>query len=306
MTEGVVYIITHDQRYMNLLLTSAGSLKRAMPHLPITVFSQFPVESDYFEKVILVESTGEGLYDKARLMRRMPYDRTLFIDADTYVVEPVSELFSMLDRFDCALTHEEYVNTDWFQQYVRADIPSSYPEFNTGIVCMKRSDKMDRFLEQWDCLYKAYLDGSPRQRVNDQPFFRAAAYFSDIRIATLPREYNCKFRGQGYLNGSVKIIHGHVNLELSQQQVDGAVKVLNAATRPRVYIAGRVYEQKLTGRLVGRRKAHKIGSFPELPGSIMLMRVKRLKQIIKEGGIRNTLVKALKTGKTSQPVAISK
>lgn len=303
MTQGAVYIITQDPRYLGLLLTSAGSLKRAMPHLPITVFSQFPVKSDLFENVIAVEASDEGLYDKTRLMREVPYDRTLFIDADTYVVEPIPELFTVLDHFDCALTHEEYVNTDWFNRYNRPDIPASYPEFNTGIMALKRSEKMDHFLQEWDRLYKSYLDGSPKQRVNDQPFFRAAAYFSDIRIATLTREYNCKFRGQGYLNGNVKIIHGHVNLELSREHVDEAVKVLNATQRPRVYIAGKVYEQKLTGRLVGRRKARKVGSFPELPGSMMLMRANRLKEILKEAGLRKTLAKALNMAKSAQPVA---
>ncbi len=50
MANGAVYIITQDQRYVNLLLTSAASLKRAMPELPITVFSQFPVKSPWLDR----------------------------------------------------------------------------------------------------------------------------------------------------------------------------------------------------------------------------------------------------------------
>jgi hypothetical protein len=117
MLNGAVYIITHDQRYVDMLLISAASLKRAMPDLPITVFSQFPVESNLVEKVIQVEPTVDGFYDKSRLIRESPYERTLFIDADTYVVEPIPELFSLLDKFDCAATHEEYLSTDWFKRY---------------------------------------------------------------------------------------------------------------------------------------------------------------------------------------------
>jgi hypothetical protein len=150
---------------------------------------------------------------------------------------------------------------------------------------------MDRFLESWGELYQSFLAEKPGQPINDQPFFRAAAYASDVRIATLTREYNCKFRGQGYLNGTVKIIHGHVKFQLTVGQANRAINVLNASKKPRVYIAGKVYEQKLVGRLVSRRKAHKVGSFPELPGSIMLMRANRLKEVIKERGIRNTLAK---------------
>lgn len=291
MSTGAVYIISQDPRYVAMLLTSAGSLRAQMPELPITVFSQFPVESDLFERVIPIEPTQDGFYDKTLLIRRSPYDRTLFIDADTFVAEPVPELFTLLDQFDCALTHEEYLNTDWHQRYPRPDVPASFPEFNTGVMMLKRSQRMDTVLENWGELYQTYLKEKPDQQINDQPFFRVAAYFGDIRIATLTREYNCKFRGQGYLNGLVKIVHGHINFQLTPEQANRAVSVLNASRKPRVYIAGKVYEQKLVGRLVSQRKAHRVGSFPELPGSIMWMRFNRLKEVIKERGIRNTLAK---------------
>jgi hypothetical protein len=295
MSNGAIYIITQHQRYVDLLLTSAASLKRAMPHLPITVFSQFPVESPHFDNVISVEPTQDGFYDKTSLMGQSPYDRTLFIDADTYVVDPVPELFSVLDQFDCAATHEEYLSTDWFRRYSRQDIPESFPEFNTGILMLKRSNKTERVLQQWGDLYRAYLQEKPDQQINDQPFFRAAVYHGDVRIATLTREYNCKFRGQGYLNGRVKILHGHEKFRLKSSHVNKALGILNASTRPRVYIAGKMYEQKIVGRLVGRRTAHKVGSFPEPPDSILLLRARRLREIIKERGLRKTLAKVFAT-----------
>ena len=293
MSQGAIYIITQDPRYAGLLLASAASLKRVMPDLPITVFSQFPVESPLLERVIRVEQTQDGFFDKTRLMRESPYERTLFIDADIHVAEPISELFTLLDRFDCAATHEEYVSTDWSQHYPRPDIPESYPEFNTGILMLKRSEKVDRLLIEWGDLYRAFLEAKPGQQINDQPFFRVAAYYSDVRIATLTREYNCKFRGQGYLNGKVKVLHGHIKFEMPPKQVNAAEAALNKSVRPRVYIAGTVYEQEIVGRLVSRRKAHKVGEFEELSTATgrMMMRAQRLKAILKERGIRGTLAK---------------
>ena len=41
MSQRAIYIITQGAQYVGLLLTSAASLKRAMPQLQITVFSQF-------------------------------------------------------------------------------------------------------------------------------------------------------------------------------------------------------------------------------------------------------------------------
>lgn len=301
MQNGAIYIVTQNPRYVDLLLSSASSLKHAMPELPITVFSQFPIESPLFEKIVRVKPTEDGFYDKARLIQESPYDRTLFVDADTYVVSTFPEVFTLLDRFDCAATHEEYLNTDWNNDYVRPDIPASFPEFNTGILLLKRSDRMARLLQEWSSLYLAYLREKPihgpdDQPLGDQPFFRVAAYYSDVRIATLSREYNCKFRGQGYLNGPVKILHGHVNFQPDARHIKKDLTVLNASNRPRVYIAGKVYEQKVVGRLVSRRLAHKVGSFPELPKSIISLRAKRLSQIVKERGVRKTLAKILAVG----------
>ena len=287
MTNGAVYIITQDPRYVGLLLTSAASLKRVMPDLPITVFSQFPIQSPLFDKVNLVQAAQDGFYDKSRLIRQAPYERTLLIDADTYIVEPVDELFTLLDRFDCAATHEEYLDTDWHKQYSRPDIPACFPEFNTGVLLLKRSERVTKLLENWSDLYLEFLKQKPGQAINDQPFFRVAAYHADARIATLTREYNCKFRGQGYLNGKVKILHGHVQFRLAPEFVAKAAAALNASTRPRVYIAGSVYDQKLVGRFVDRRRGRKIATFPLWPEPELWAEAKQLKKVLQQRARRD-------------------
>ena len=293
MTWGAIYIITRDSRYRNLLINSATSLRLAMPELPITVFSEFPVESDVFERVVRVESSGDGFYDKTLFLQQSPYDRTLFIDADTYIHSSLRELFEILDRFDCAATHEEYLNTDWWSQYPRPDIPSSFPEFNTGVLAFRRSPPMDRTLRAWSNLYKTFIDSTPGGKINDQPFFRAAVYENDVRIATLTREYNCKFRGQGYLNGGVRVLHGHVDLRLDRAFVDRSITVLNASSGPRVYVAGKVYEQRLVGRILDRRKAGFVGRFPLLPEPVIVAGAKKLLQMVKGQGGRRLATKVL-------------
>lgn len=291
MTSGAIYIITQDPRYVGLLENSAASLKRAMPGLPITAFSQFPIESPCIDSVVRVSPSRDGCYDKARLMLESPYERTLFIDADTYVLEPVDELFALLDHFDCAATHEEYLNTDWDNRYPRRDIPASFPEYNTGILAFNRSDRVRSVLGQWSVLYEDFLRTHPNEAINDQPFFRAAVYFGSVRIATLSREYNCKFRGQGYLNGRVKILHGHVNFQLPQAQVERVTRVMNASKLPRVYIAGKVFEQKVAGRLFGNRKARLVGQFSDPRRLVLQVKARRLRQAVKERGIGGTVAR---------------
>ena len=158
---------------------------------------------------------------------------------------------------------------------------------------LKRSDRVSRLLEHWGSLYRNFLEEKPGQSINDQPFFRVAAYYSDVRIATLTREYNCKFRGQGYLNGRVKIIHGNVELKLDPAFANKAALALNASTKPRVYIAGTVYEQKLVGRFVDRRKAKRVATFPLRPEPELWAEAKQFEKIVRQRGRRNLLAKKL-------------
>lgn len=288
---GVIYILTRHQKYVPIINTSVASLKKHMPGIHVTAFSEFPLDGP-FDRVIPVQhsSYSDGFYDKTKFISESPYDRTLFLDCDIYVVRPFPELFPLLDRYDCALTHEEYVNTDWNGDYPRPDIPSSFPEFNTGVFLYRKSETMAQLFRSWEALHREYREQHPDGRLdNDQPFFRPAAYYSDARIATLGREYNCKFRGQGYLNGQVKLLHGHVKFEMKPEHLDKADKVLNAGSRPRVYIAGRAYQQEVYGRLWATHHAKSLGRFPLETSPVWKLKLRRLRQL----GISGVLRKAL-------------
>jgi hypothetical protein len=75
---------------------------------------------------------------------------------------------------------------------------------------------------------------------DDQVSMRVALYSSDLRIATLPQEFNCRFHSFGYLNGKVKILHGRIpggkHTEANLRRI--ALK-LNKETIPRVFVGGR-------------------------------------------------------------------
>lgn len=276
-TRGAIYIVTKNLQYVNLLSASVSRLKQLMPDLPVTVFSDLAVNGDF--DVVRVRPSGVGFYDKARLMSESPYEQTIFIDTDIFAVEPFPELFTLLDRFDCALTHEEYLNTDWSNHYPRPDIPSSFPEFNTGIMVFRRSSEMRGLFAKWGELYQSFLVSNPEREVNDQPFFRVAAYYGHAKIATLGREYNCKFRGQGYLNGPVKFLHGHVKFQMPRAYMENVARLMNKSLKPRVYVGRTIYEQHITGRLWSLRKPRKIGSFPE-PLPLWKLRAMKLRELL--------------------------
>ena len=72
MKIGAIYIITRDARYMELLVNSAASLKRVMPDLPITVFSQFPLESSVSRKSSALRGPRMGSTTRLFFSSRLP------------------------------------------------------------------------------------------------------------------------------------------------------------------------------------------------------------------------------------------
>lgn len=205
MSVGVIYVAT-GRKYIDEALQSAASLKEQMPDLPITIYSSEEINSPYFEKNVLIESPKYGLDDKIPWMYKSPYERTLFIDTDTYICFHFLELFTLLDRFDIAVAHAPRRMIKKYPVY-DSEVSESFPEPNTGVILFKKSPKVEQFFSEWYNLYYKYREVAVHQPC-DQPAFRDALYKSDLRIATLTPEYNCRFEWPTFVSGKVKILHG--------------------------------------------------------------------------------------------------
>ncbi|MGD1716608.1 hypothetical protein [Dapis sp. BLCC M172] len=63
------------------------------------------------------------------------------------------------------------------------------------------------------------------KHLHDQPSFREALYHSNLRVATLIPEYNCRFVMAGYVDREVKILHGrHTNLPAIAKRINSYKK----------------------------------------------------------------------------------
>lgn len=229
---GVIYIAT-GQKYIKEACTSAASFKKNMPNISITGFFDKSVKSVYFDNIVLINKS-DGKKNKVFYMSKSPYYYSLFMDTDTYVCDNVSDLFSLLDKVDIAVAHAPYRET------VRVDgVPDSFPEFNTGVILFKKSLQITSFLENWIAIYEQNLkreikwlnpNSQKEELMNrDQPSFREALYNSDLRVATLTPEYNCRFEMPGYVDRTVKILHGrHSNLQT-------VAEAINAEITQRIY-----------------------------------------------------------------------
>jgi hypothetical protein len=220
----VAYVAV-GKRYRDEAMRSLASVRRYMPGLPVLLFTDAaePSMRASFEEVVLVENSfAEFKVDNPpwgfpgfvtrieaflAATAREGCDRTLFLDTDIEVTGDISGVFRLLDRFDIAVAHAPYrYNED------AADIPDAFPEFNVGVVAVRRSQASLTLLPAWRVAYLA----QPEWWHNDQVAFRRAVWETDVRVATLPPEFN--FRPARYDGKSVpRILHGFARSDLTQE-----------------------------------------------------------------------------------------
>ncbi|TYL39303.1 hypothetical protein CV102_08480 [Natronococcus pandeyae] len=207
-TEGVVYIAT-GRDYIQEAALSAKSLKEHNPDIHTTIFSDVSFDAPFFDDVRPLEDPSYDFGDSVISPEMAPYDRTLFLDTDTYVCENLSEMFDILDRFDIAAAHNPGSRTAVHDDYEARDVPKAFPQYNTGVLLFNDNSSTRAFFESWSDIYEENREQTIAGL--NQPAFREALYKSDLQIGTLPSEYNLRVRYEGsvgFMTDSVKIAHG--------------------------------------------------------------------------------------------------
>lgn len=199
--QGIIYVAT-GAKYLAETLISLATVRRFMPDIPVTLFTDQTPPDGLFDRVICVEGGGMGRPAKIRSMAASPYQDTLFLDSDTCMCQPCQDIFWPLDHgYDLAVAHEVYRN-----EYAFEEFPDSFPALNTGVLAWRASARTAAFFETWE---RSYLDVFRHKRPADQPAFRHSLFHSDLRHYILPSEFNFRTNYPVVLGGfaRAKIIH---------------------------------------------------------------------------------------------------
>lgn len=190
MTRGVLYI-AFGELFVAEALASARSLKHHSPGLPVTLLADREVDSEYVDDSRLIEANHARC--KVDYIYDSPYERTLYLDSDTSIEYDIEEMFGVLDRFDVALVHDfARKRRRWCERIPEyAEIPYAFPEFNGGLLLFGRSPAAEGFFRLWRELFHKYRDVTSGW---DQATLRIALWRSEIRVHTLPIEYNVRSR----------------------------------------------------------------------------------------------------------------
>lgn len=203
MNRGVFYI-SGDDEYIHEARRSAESVASNTSDIDIAIATDAESPGDIFDRVIEC-SPSRSFRDKVELMDHSPYDRTLYLDTDTYVTGELSPVFQVLSRGNIAVAHTP--NRNHPKRSVSSHVPDAFPTFNTGVIAYQDVHAVQEFFDLW----KSHLSDvkiSLNDMVPDQPAFRAALFDSSVSYHTLPSEYNYRSIYPGQLGGPVKILHG--------------------------------------------------------------------------------------------------
>lgn len=158
---GILYVATRRPHYVAEAFLSAHSVRDLVPDLPITLFTDQPdlpfAAGNCFDEVVSLEpgpgtadSPAEGRLDRIRALRHMPYERTLYLDADTRVFSPaIAQLQGILDRADMAFTPCQLDGLEAGLAGVQL--------CDTGVLLMRRSPAVLALLGEWEARARRQL-----------------------------------------------------------------------------------------------------------------------------------------------------
>jgi hypothetical protein len=178
------------------LKRSIASLREVHPELPYHVVD-LPANAN--------------LLDKAKMLDLSPFESTLFLDADTVVLDRLDFGFTKSERFGVACCICE---CPWARRY--GGLGGDSIEYNTGVLFFTR--QMQSLFEAWKS-NAATLDSSITFRTggdkfakmpfNDQGGFAQAIEELSINPFVLPLNWNLRPIWQKTLFGPVKIWHDY-------------------------------------------------------------------------------------------------
>ena len=209
-TQGILYIAT-GKKYVQAAIRSARTVRKNSPELGIHLFTDAQNFDDFKFEGSPIPFTTVGKIDdphrrsKVDYISRTPFERTLYLDTDTALNADISNMFRVLERFDIAMAHAQHRNTAGSLGPWRMELPQAFPQYNSGVILYRKTRTVIELLEDWSSNFE---ESGLR---HDQPILRELLWLSELRIATLPPEYNVRFLKYHYLwsksEAETKIFH---------------------------------------------------------------------------------------------------
>jgi hypothetical protein len=210
-TQGILYIAA-GEKYIRAAMRSAQTVNKYCPGLPTHLYADwqtygFPFGRSPFPFFSVGAIEDPHRRSKVDYLPLTPFDQTLYLDTDTALNTDIRDMFKVLERFDIAMTHAHRRNFAVRLRPWRIELPQAFPQYNSGVFLYRKTPAVIRFLENWRDQYHANLNDFQQ----DQITLRELLWGSDLRMATLPPEYNVRYIKYHFLwsrtEAETKIFH---------------------------------------------------------------------------------------------------
>ena len=232
--EGIVYSVSGAGYLAEALLSARSSLRfNQVPHVVYSDLEHTPPSTDGdLLSIRHYDPSGDPFADKIANIAASPFQRSIFLDSDTYVTGDLTHLLDLLARFDMAAAL-----APGYRGREDPEVPASFYELNVGVLVWRDCDATDGFFADWLDTYTRLTRERPFPTIEEhyggyeQPAFRRCAWRREIRVCTLGAEYNYRPRRPGSAVERVHVVHGRY------PDYDHVEAVLNGDTGPRSFQA---------------------------------------------------------------------
>ncbi|MEP2023592.1 MAG: hypothetical protein ABJH98_02960 [Reichenbachiella sp.] len=205
VNKGLLYVAT-GKKYVREAIKSYASFKRFDNALPAVIYTDVvnkETAEEHFDHVEIIDSPAYCFLDKVAPLVNSPFEKTLFIDSDTYLNQNIDELWAILDDYDLAFTFDNGRINDPLE-----NVPDWFCEYSTGIILYNKCEIVQTLFEKWEIEFSKMRKASGM--TVDQPSFRKSLWEVKPKFFTLPQEYNFSMYANNIsANGyPIKIFHG--------------------------------------------------------------------------------------------------
>lgn len=193
--KGILYICFGD-KHISMVRNSIESLRKSGNDLPVAVITDSQLNNCQIIKAGPCVNKFDNRYYKTQIHKLSPWDETLFLDADTLVINRLDEIWSFIHESPAALaldflgkigptvphTHKNPVKRDSMNELLKLR-NSNHEYHNTGVILFKKCPYTFNLFDKWHELWNKF-------KTIDQPAFGCALAKTGISIDLLPQTYN--------------------------------------------------------------------------------------------------------------------
>lgn len=207
---GIVYVATGSKcrsEASNNILLSQPNLIGLKTCLITDEYSDN--ESRLFDHVNIHSSPVYSYRDKISGLLDLPFEYNLFLDSDAFLSSSPIPIFELSSICDFAAAHAPVRHPPGWSD---SNVPHAFPEFNSGVMLIKRSEATSSFLRSWLFLYDEIFQKFAQEW--DQASLRSVLWdflsSRQLSVSVLPPEANLRttkpwIAGRGL---PVSVIHG--------------------------------------------------------------------------------------------------